>query len=122
MPKEVLVDSQAYVSASCQTELNQNKQQAPNFNIKTDNPPNLQKHVANGRLKKPMATVNCKINKGDNSFAEPSVILTKSAGPKIGLQFFRHNSVVIDSTQGLIHLTQVTIQVKGINSKKDANP
>ena len=33
-------------------------------------------------------------------------------GPMIGLHFMRHNSVVIDTTHGLIHIPHLTIQAK----------
>ena len=41
-------------------------------------------------------------------------------GPIIGLHFMRHNSVVIDTTHGLIHFPQLTMQVKSSLSQTSA--
>ena len=37
-------------------------------------------------------------------------------GPTIGLHFMRHNSVVIDTTHGLIHFPHLTMQVKSASN------
>ena len=41
-------------------------------------------------------------------------------GPFIGLHFMRHNSVVIDTTHGLIHFPHLTMQVKSALSQTNA--
>ena len=41
-------------------------------------------------------------------------------GPIIGLHFMRHNSVVIDTTHGLIHFPHLTMQVKSALIEKSA--
>ena len=43
-------------------------------------------------------------------------------GPIKGLHFMRHNSVVIDSTHGLIHFPHSTMQVKSASSQTSAKP
>ena len=60
---------------------------------------------------------------GDYTFAEHFVIMKKLTGPTIGLHFMKHNSVVMDTTHGLIHfphLTHLTMQVKGTASETSA--
>ena len=42
--------------------------------------------------------------------------------PIIGLHFMRHNSVVIDTTHGLIHFPHLTMQVKSALSQTSAKP
>ena len=97
------VDSGAYVSAIAQNDLETIKQKAPNNILKIDDPPNFQIQVANGQLEKPVSTATLKFEIGDNSFAEHFVVMEKLTGPIIGLHFMRNNSVVIDTTYGLIH-------------------
>ena len=41
-------------------------------------------------------------------------------GPIIGLHFMKHNSVVIDTTHGLIHFQHLTMQVKSASSQASA--
>ena len=43
-------------------------------------------------------------------------------GPIIGLHFMKHNSVVIDTTHGLIHFPHLTMQVKTASSQASAKP
>ena len=43
-------------------------------------------------------------------------------GPVIGLHFMKHNSVVIDTTHGLIHFPHLTMQVKSASSQASAKP
>ena len=43
-------------------------------------------------------------------------------GPIIGLHSMRHNSVVIDTTSGLIHIPHLTMQVKSALSQSSAKP
>ena len=43
-------------------------------------------------------------------------------GPLIGLYFMRHNSVLIDTTHGLIHFPHLTMQAKSASSGTSAKP
>ena len=43
-------------------------------------------------------------------------------GPIIRLHFMRHNSVVLDTTHGLIHFPHLTMQVKSELSETSAKP
>ena len=78
--------------------------------------------VANGQLEKPLSTATLKIEIGDNSFAEHFVVMKKLTGPKIGLHFMRNNSVVIDTTHGLIQFPHMTMQVKTASSETTTKP
>ena len=119
---DALVDSGAFVSAIAQDDLESIKQKAPNNILKIDDPPNFQIQVANGQLEKPLSTTTLKFEKGDNSFAEHFVVLKKLTGPIIGLHFMRNNSVVIDTTHGLIHFPHLTMQVKTASSETTTKP
>ena len=119
---DALVDSGAFVSATAQDDLETIKQKAPNNILKTDNPPNFQIQVANGHLEKPLSTATLKFEIGDNSFAEHFVVMKKLTGPIIGLHFMRNNSVVIDTTHGLIHFPHSTMQVKTASSETTTKP
>ena len=114
--------SGAYVSAIAQKELHRIKQQSPSNILKTNDPPNFQIQVANGQLAKPTATTTLKIDIGDQIFAEHFVVMKNLTGPIIGLHFIRHNSVVIDTTHGLIHFPHFTMQVKSALNKTSAKP
>ena len=109
---DALVYSEAYVSAIAQTELDRMKQQAPANIFKNDDPPNFQIQVANGQLEKPIATATLKFDFGDNTFAEHFVVMKNLTGTIIGLHFMGHNSVVIDTTHGLIHFQHMSLQLK----------
>ena len=113
---DALVDSRAFVSAIAQDDLDTIKQKAPNNIFKINEPPNLQIQVANGQLEKPLATATLKFEIGDNTFAEYFVVMKKLTEPIFGLHFMRKNSVVIDTTHGLIHFPQLTMQVKTASS------
>ena len=117
---DTLVDSGAYVSAIAQKELDRIKQQSPSNILKTDDPPNIQIQVANGQLEKPTATTTPKFDFGVHSFAENFVMMKNLTGLIIGLHFMRHNSVVIDTTHGLIHFPHLTMQVKSSLSQTSA--
>ena len=119
---DAVVDSGAYVSAIAQKELDRIKQQSPSNILKIDDPPNFQTQVANGQLEKPRATATLKFDIGDHIFAEHFVVMTNLTGPIIGLHFMRHNSVVIDTTHGLIHFPHLTMQVKSALSQTSAKP
>ena len=118
---DVLVDSGAFVSAIAQDDLEMIKQKAPNNILKIDNPPNFQIQVANGQLEKPISTATLKFEIGDNSFSH-FVVMKKLTGPIIGLHFMRNNSVVIDTTHGLIHFSHLTMQVKTASSETTTKP
>ena len=100
---DALVDSGAFVSAIAQDDLETIKQKAPSKILKNDDPPNFQIPVANGQLEKPLSKATLKFEIGDISVAEHFVVMKKLTGQKIGLHFMRNNSVVIDTTHGLIH-------------------
>ena len=117
---DALVDSGAYVSAIAQKELDRIQQQAPCNILKIDDPPNFQIQVANGQLEKPTATATLKFDIGDHIFAEQFVVIKNLTGPIIGLQLMKHNSVVIDTTHGLIHFPHLTMQVKSALSQASA--
>ena len=110
---DALVDSGAFVSAIAQNDFDtKKKEKAPKNFLEVDDPPNCQIQVANGQLEKPLATATLKFENGDNIFAEHFVVMKKLTGPTIGLHFMRNNSVVIDTTHGLIHFPHLTMQVK----------
>ena len=119
---DALVDSGAYVSAIAQKELDRNKQQSSSNILKIDDPPNFQIQVANCQLEKPTATATLKFDIGDHIFAENFVVMKNLTGPIIGLHFMRHNSVVIDTTHGLIHFPHLTMQVKSAFSQTSVKP
>ena len=111
------MDSGAFVSAIAQDDLEIIKQKAPNNILKIDDPPIFQIQVANGHLEKPLCTATLKFEIGDNPFAEHFVVRKKLTGPIIVMHFMRNNSVVIDTTHGLIHFPHLTMQVKIASSK-----
>ena len=119
---DALVDSGAFVSAIAQDDLETIKQKSPNNILKIDDPPNFQIQVANGQLEKPLSTATLKFEIGDNSFAEHFVVMKKLTGPVIGLHFMRNNSVVIDTTHGVIHFPHLTMQVKTASSETTTKP
>ena len=119
---DALVDSGVYVSAIVQKELDGIKQQSPSNIFKIDDPPNFQIQVANGQLEKPTATATPKFDIGDHIFAKHFVVMKNLTGPIIGLHFMKHNSVVIDTTHGLIHFPHLTMQVKSASSQTSAKP
>ena len=119
---DALVDSGAFVSAIAQDDSETIKQKVPNNIIKIDDPPNFQKQVANGQLEKPLSTATLKFETGDNSIAEHFVVMKKLTGPILGLLFMRNNSVVIDTTHGLILFPHLTMQVKTASSETTTKP
>ena len=119
---DALVDSRAFVSAIAQDDLETIKQKAPNNILKIDDPPTFQIQVAYGQLEKPISTATLKFEIGDNTFAEHFVVMKKLTGPIIGLHFMRNNSLVIDTTQGLIHFPHLTMQVKTASSEPTTKP
>ena len=121
---DALVDSGAYFSAIAQIQLDRIKQQASGNIFKINDPPNFQIQVANGQIEKPISTTTFKFGIRENTFAEHFVVMKNLTGPIIRLHFMRHNSVVIDTTHGLIHFPQLTMQTKNaaIESKQTPNP
>ena len=114
---DALVDSRAFVSAIAQDDLDTIKQKAPNNLLKIDDPPNFQIQVANGQLEKPLATTTLNFEIGNKNFTEHFVVMKKLTGPLIGLFFLRNNSVVIDTTHGLMHFPHLAMQVKTASSE-----
>ena len=98
------------------------KQKAPNNILKIDDHSNFQIQVANGQLKKPISTATLKFEIGDNSFAEHFVVMKKLTGLIFGLHFMRNNSVVVDTTYGLIHFPHLTMQVKIASTETTTEP
>ena len=109
--------SGAFVSEIAQIDLDTIKQKAPKDILKIDDPPNFQIKVAKDQLEKPLATTALKFRTGDNNFAEHFVVMSKLTGPIIGWHFMRNNSVVIDTTHGLIYFPHLTMQVETTLSK-----
>ena len=117
-----LVDSGAYVIAIAQRELDRIQQQAPSNILKIDDPPNFQIQVANGQLEKPTVTATLKFDIGDHIFADHFVVMKNLTGPIFGLHLMKHNSVVIDTTHGLIHFPHLTMQVENASRQASAKP
>ena len=117
---DALVDSGAYVTALFQKELDKIKQQAPSNILKIEDPPNFQLQVVNGQLEKPIATATFNFDIGDHIFTESFVVMKNLTGPNIGLDFTRHNGVVINTTHGLIQFPHLTMQVKSASSQTTA--
>ena len=117
-----LVDSRVYVSAIAHNDLDTIKQIDPNNILRIDDPPNLRTQVANGQLEKPLATATLKLELGDNVFAEQFVALKKLTAPILRLHFMRNNSVVNDTTHGLIHFPHLMMQVKNASSETTVKP
>ena len=63
-----------------------------------------------------------KFENGDNTFTEHFVVTKNITGPIIGLHFMRNNSVVIDTTHGLIHFPHLTMQVKTASTETTTKP
>ena len=123
---DAMVDSGAFVSAIAQDDLETIIQKAPNNVLKIDDPTNFRIQVANGQLEKPhytkKSTATLKFEIGDNSLAEQFVVMKKLTGPIVGLHFMRNNSVVIDTTHGLIHFPHLKMQVKTASSGTTTKP
>ena len=98
------------------------KEKAPHNFLKNDDLPSFQIQVANGQLEKPLATATVRFEIGDNIFAKHLDVMKKLTGPIIGLHFMRNNSVVIDTTHGLIHFPHLTMQVKTASSETTTKP
>ena len=119
---EALLDSGAFVSAIAQNDLDTIKEEVLISILKNDDSTNFQIQVANGQLEKTLATATLKFGIGDNTFTEHFVVMKKLTGPIIGLHFMRNNSVVNDTTRGLIHFPHLTMQVKTASSETTTKP
>ena len=119
---DALVDAGAFINAIPQNHLNTIKGMAPSNIINIDDPPNFQIQVANGKLENRLATASLKFEIGVNIFAEHFVVMKKITGPIFGLHFMRNNSVVIETTHGLIHFPHLTMQVKTASSETTTKP
>ena len=119
---DALADSGAYVSAIGEKELDRIKQQAPYNLFKIEDPPDFQIQLVNVQLERPIATATITFNIGDHIFAEPFVVMKNLKGSIIKLHFKKHNSVVIDTTHGLIHFPHLTMQGKKAWSGTSAKP
>ena len=86
------------------------------------NRPIFKSEKANGQLEKPTATATLKFDIGDHIFAEQLVVMKNLTGSIIGLHFMKHNSVVTDTTHGLIHFPHLTMQVKSASNQASAKP
>ena len=116
------MDSGAYASATAQNDVATKKHKAPINSLKIDYPPIFQIQVANGQLEKPLSITTLEFEIRDNIFAEHFVLMKKLTEPFIGLPFIRNNSVVIDTTHGLIHFPHLTMQVKTGSSATTPRP
>ena len=119
---DALIDSGAYVSVIAQNDLDTIRQKASDNILKIDDPPNFQIQVANGQIEKPLATATPQSEIGGNIFTEHFVVMKNLTGPIMGLDFMRNNSVVIDTTHGLIHFPYLTTQAKIASSETTAKP
>ena len=64
---DALSDSRAYINAITGIDWESIEQQAPTNTFKIDDPPNLEKKIANGRLVKPKATAPLKFDMGNHT-------------------------------------------------------
>ena len=121
LTKDALADSGAYLSAIAQTEMDRIKKQAPANIFKIDEPPNFQNHVANDQLEKLISTATLKSDMEDKTFAENFVVMKNMTGSILGLHFVRHDSVLIDTTHGLIIFPHTTMPAKNAAIETSAN-
>ena len=69
-----------------------------------------------------MTTATHKFDKEDSTSKEHSVVVKNLTGPFPGLHFVRQNSVVIDTTHGLIQLPDFTFPAKNAGNEAGAKP
>ena len=119
---DALVDSEGFVGAIAQNDLDSIKQKATNAILKINDPPIFQIQVANSHWEKPFSKATVNFGLGDNTFAEHFVVMKKLTGPRIGLHFMRNSSVVIDTTHGLIHFPHLTMHVKTASNETTTKP
>ena len=65
-----------------------------------------------------MTTTTVKFDNGENMFAENFVAMEKLTGLNLGLHSMKQNSVMIDTTHGLILFRHLTVEVKSAYSQK----
>ena len=118
---DALVDSRAYVSEIAQTELDRTSKKLPPTSSKTTTLP-ISKSKSHGQLEKPITTTISKFDIGDNNFAEHFVVMKSLTGSIMVLHFMRHNSLVNDTTHGLIHMPHLTMQAKNAAYETSAKP
>ena len=78
--------------------------------------------MAKSQLEKPIATTTLRLDSGDGTLAERFVVRKKVTGLITGLHFMRQNSVVTDTTNGLVHFPHLKMQIKSTNREKSAKP
>ena len=123
LTKDALVDSDVSVSSIIQNELDRVRQQAPAIFFKIDDPVNSQIQTASGQLDKPIAEATLFFSDfGDDTSAEHFIVIKNLTGPIVGLHFMRHNSLVIDTTHGLIHFPHSILELKSAASGTSAKP
>ena len=120
LTREVRVDLGPYATSIVPKELYIIKQQAPSNSLKIDDTPEFQIPEAKGQLEKPIVTATLDFDVGDHTLAEDFVVMKNLTGPIIELHFTRHNSVVFDTTHGLIPMPHLTMQVKSATSVTSA--
>ena len=118
----LLTQELTYVSAIARCQLDKIKQHVSVKLFKIDDTLIFQLPVENGESEKSIGTATLKFDLGDNTFNEHSVVMNNLTAPIIGLHFMRHNSVVIDTTNGLIHSPHWTMQVRNAASEASAKP
>ena len=69
---------------------------------------------------KPKRTTALKIDFGNNTFADHFIGMTKLTGQIVALHFMRRNSVVFDTTHGLVHFPYQKMQCKSRNLEGSA--
>ena len=112
LTRDAFVDSGAYVTAKAQKKMKIIKQRAPSNILNIDELPNFQIQVADDQLEKPIATATLKLDIVYHIFAEHFVVIKNLTEPIKGLHFMRHNSVVVDTIDSLIHFPYLTMQLK----------
>ena len=77
---DALLNSEAYVSAIAEAELDRKKHYSPTNDFKSEHPTKLEIQVANGQLGKPIATTTSEFDIGDHSIAKHFVVMTSLTG------------------------------------------
>ena len=76
--------------------------------------------MANGPLETLIATATLEFDIGVDTFPEHFVVKKKPTGPIFELHFVRHNSPVVDITNGFIQFRYLARQVRSANSEEGA--
>ena len=93
------IDPAAYDSAITETELDKNKQQALIKFLIINQSPKLQTKKANRQLEKRTTITGLKYASGGHILLDHFVVMKNVKVPNIGLQYFKHKSVIIYITQ-----------------------